>query len=63
MTMPKERRNAVLHTQKLLIDIINGEYVDDYGALQDEAVRCLKHYPSEYYMDEASDQAPDVFEK
>lgn len=60
MTMPNERRNAVNRTMELLVNIVKGEY-DCSEVLRDEARRCLKHYPSEYYMDLAKEQAPQVF--
>ena len=31
------------------------------SAVRKEAYRCLKHYPGDYYMDEAAKEAPKVF--
>ena len=59
MTMPDERRNAVNRTRKFLIGLLRYE-----GAPQnvrDEAGRCLRHYPGQYHMDLAKEQAPDLF--
>lgn len=61
MTMPRERANAVLRTEKFLVAILKGEYAHHYEDLLLEARRCLKHYPTEYYMELAKEQAPDIF--
>jgi|TARA_B110000908_G_scaffold121984_1_gene143066 hypothetical protein len=31
------------------------------SAVRKEAYRCIKHYPGDYYMEQAAEQAPDVF--
>jgi hypothetical protein len=31
------------------------------SAVRKEAYRCIKHYPGEYYMLKASEQAPEIF--
>jgi hypothetical protein len=69
MTMPYERREAVLRTEKLLKNITTGQFVDEYDIdyeeayrlVKEAAYRCIRHYPSDYYMDEARELAPEVF--
>lgn len=63
MTMPYERRKSVERTRDLLAKILSHEYEngENYHDLWHEARSCLKHYPSEYYMDEARELAPEVF--
>lgn len=62
MTMPYERKWAVEHTEKFLMDLCDPKAtprVPKY--IREEARRCLRHYPTEYYMEEAAKQAPDIF--
>ena len=61
--MPYERRKAVERTRDLLTKILSHEYEngENYNDLWYEARSCLKHYPSDYYMDEARELAPEVF--
>jgi hypothetical protein len=63
MTMPYERRKAVERTRELLVDLLWEKYEEAPrgGELWEEVSRCLKHFPSEYYMDEARELAPEVF--
>lgn len=62
MTLPIERKHAVLNTEQFLKDLMDPSKtprVPKY--IREKAYRCLKHYPSTYYMEEAAEQAPDVF--
>lgn len=69
MTMPYERREAVLRTEKLLKNITTGQFVDEYDIdyeeayrlIKEAAYRCIRHYPSDYYMNDAAKLAPEVF--
>lgn len=63
MTLNYERRNAVNRTRELLIDILSGKYpeVAHRSELWHEVRSCLKHYPGEYYMELAQEQAPEIF--
>lgn len=61
MTMNYERRNAVKRTEQFLAAILKGEYAHHYEDLLLEARSCLKHYPSEYDMERAAEQAPEIF--
>jgi hypothetical protein len=70
MTLPDERRNAVNNLRKVISDDLLPLYVkrrtsqkyirvpvDTVGWL----VRLLKHYPSEYEMNQAGKAAPQIF--
>jgi hypothetical protein len=62
MTMPNERRWAVNNTRQFLVDLMDPKKTPKVpSAIRKEAYRCLKHYPGEYYMEEAAEQAPGVF--
>lgn len=63
MTMNYERRNAVNRTRELLVDLLGEKYpeVKRDSELWHEVWCCLKHYPGEYYMEQAAQQAPEVF--
>jgi hypothetical protein len=62
MTMPNERRWAVNNTRKFLVDLQDPKKTPRVPrSVRQEASRCLRHYPGEYHMDEASEQAPKVF--
>jgi len=62
MTMPYERKRAVINTQRFLLDLSNPRITKRVPKeIRDIARSLLKHYPSEFWMDEASEQAPDVF--
>ena len=51
MTLPIERTNAVLRTERFLIDLRNPKkYPRVPKAVREEAHRLLRHYPSKYNM-------------
>ena len=61
--MNYERRRAVNRTRDLLTDILWEKYpeVKSGSELWHEARACLKHYPGEYDMIQAAEQAPEIF--
>jgi hypothetical protein len=60
MTLPDERYRAVALTRKFLEDIIS--YRSGLSdELKQEAKRLLRHYPTDYDLDRASEGAPDIF--
>jgi len=62
MTMPIERRWAVNNTRQFLVDLMDPKKTPRVpSAVRKEAYRCLKHYPSEYHMDEAVIRAPAIW--
>ena len=51
MTLPIERTNAVLRTEKFLMDLRDPKkYPRVPKAVREEAQRLLRHYPSKYNM-------------
>ena len=62
MTLPFERRNAVNRTQEFMRDLLDPKKTPRVPRyVREQAYRCLKHYPLEYDMERAAEQAPDVF--
>ena len=62
MTMPNERRWAIKNTEIFLRDLMDPKKTPRVPrAVRKEAYRCLRHYPSDYHMDEAAKEAPKVF--
>jgi hypothetical protein len=62
MTMPNERRNAVNYTRQFLVDLMDPKKTPRVPKeIRKEAYRCLKHYPGEYYMEQAAMWAPGIF--
>ena len=62
MTMPRERRQAVIRTEKFLIDLMNPKTTPRVPKeIRKKAAQCLRHYPTDYDMNLAAEQAPNVF--
>jgi len=60
--MPNERRNAVDRTRIFLLDLMDSKKTPRVPKeIRKEAYRCLRHYPGDYYMEKAAEQAPDIF--
>lgn len=62
MTLPDERYRAVRWAERFLISIVqtrSGLSKD----MKEEARSILKHFPTEYDLERASEAAPDVFQK
>lgn len=57
--MPEERCRAVNQTRDFLIELMNNNDLPDF--VNTRARQLLKHYPSEYCMEEAKEQAPKLF--
>lgn len=62
VTMPNERRYAVNMTRQFLLDLLDPKKTPRVpSSVRKEAGRCLRHYPGEYYMEKAREEAPSVF--
>ena len=61
MTLPDERYRAVVQTERFLLRLLTTPRVPK--ALKDEARACLRHYPSNSDMMQASQGAPNVFQE
>ena len=61
MTLPTERTNAVLRTEKFLMDLRDPKkYPRVPKAVREEAQRLLRHYPSKYNMKHIADSFEEV---
>ena len=62
MTVPYERKNAVIRTEDFLVRLLDPKQTPRVPAdIRKEARGLLKHYPTSYYMEMAAEQAPKVF--
>ena len=62
MTMPCERYWAINNTRLFLVDLMDPKKTPRVPKeIRKEAYRCLRHYPGEYYMEMAQQQAPEIF--
>ena len=53
MTMPYERKNSVIRTEQFLISLCDPKQTPRVpSAVRQEARRLLKHYPTEYHVDQ-----------
>lgn len=61
MTMPDERYRAILETEKFLVKLaVPSQSPGVPRYIRDAARSLLRHYPSEYYLDELAFTAPDI---
>ncbi len=65
MTLPDERYRSVMWAKKFLQDLAYNtkEYPRVPKKVRGEAHSILRHFPSEWDMDRASNGSPDVFQK
>ena len=63
MTLPDERYRAVTHAERFLSRLAGGYYARVPKAVREEARALLRHYPTDWDMDRAAAQAPDIFQK
>lgn len=62
MTLPYERKFAIDNTRELLYNLLDPKKTPRVPkSIRQEAGRCLKHYPSDYNIEEAQRLAPSVF--
>jgi len=61
MTLPIERTNAVLRTEKFLMELCDPKkYPRIPKSVREEAHRLLRHYPSKYNMKYIADSFEEV---
>jgi hypothetical protein len=52
MTVPIERKNAVIKTEQFLLDLLDPKITPRIPkSLRIQAHHCLRHYPSKHHMD------------
>jgi hypothetical protein len=61
MTVPIERTNAVIRTQKFLLDLLDPKKTPRVPRLiRQDARNLLRHYPSEFEMNVIADREDDM---
>jgi hypothetical protein len=61
MTIPIERTNAVIRTQKFLLDLLDPKKTPRVPRLiRQDARNLLRHYPSEFEMNVIADREDDM---
>ena len=64
MTLPDERYRAVIQTRRFLLDLCNSEHTPRVPKLVRQTARdMLRHYPSDWEMQQAAAAAPQVFQE
>ena len=64
MTLPDERYRAVVETRRFLLDLTNPQHTPQIPKLiRDTARSMLRHYPSVWDMNAASELAPHIFQE
>lgn len=64
MTLPDERYRAVIQTRRFLLDLCNSDHTPRVPKLVRQTARdLLRHYPSDWDMTRAAEDAPDVFQE
>jgi hypothetical protein len=63
VTLPYERSRAVKNTRAFLLEILTGKARDfrNFTELKRRVRWLLKHYPNDFELDCAAEQAPDIF--
>ena len=64
MTLPDERYRAVIWARNFLYDLCDPKKTPSVPkTIREQARSILRHYPSDWDMQRASDGAPDVFQE
>lgn len=64
MTMPNERTRAIQNTREFLRDLLDPKKIPRIPReIRRRAYRCLKHYPGDLYLEQASRAVPETFGK
>ncbi len=61
MTLPDERSRAVVMTRQFLLALLHGEYKRVPREVKERARSLLRHYPGEFYIEQAAKTSPSVF--
>lgn len=62
MTLPDERYRAVIQTRRFLLDLCNSQHTPRVPKLVREHARSmLRHYPSDWEMQQAAEASPHIF--
>lgn len=62
MTLPDERYRAVIQTRRFLLDLCNSQHTPRVPKLIREHARSmLRHFPSDWEMQQAAEASPHIF--
>lgn len=62
MTLPYQRTRAIERTREFLRDLLDPKKTPKVPrTIREQAYWCLRHYPWEFHMDQATKALPDVF--
>ena len=63
MTLPDERFRSVIQTKNFLVELLDPTKTPRIPKrIREQARWCLRHYPSYWDLERASQAAPDVFQ-
>lgn len=63
MTIPTERANAAINTEKFLYDLLDPKKTPNVPKeIRERAGNLLRHYPRRLEIEQAAEKAPDIFE-
>jgi hypothetical protein len=63
MTTPNERFRAIMQTRQFLISLMHADITPNVSQeIRLEAYNLLKHYPTEFYLDELAFHSPDIIQ-
>lgn len=64
MTLPDERYRSIIQTRRFLMDLCNPQHTPRIPKIIREHARSmLRHYPSDWEMQQAAEGAPHVFQE
>jgi hypothetical protein len=64
MTLPDERFRSILRTEEFLIDLTDPKKTQKIPRkIREQAVACLRHFPSYYYLKQIEHAAPDIIQE
>ena len=63
MTLPDERYRSIIQTRKFLWRLAGGEFPRTPKAVRQEANALLRHYPSDFDLDQLERAAPHVVQR
>ncbi len=61
MTMPDERYRSLVKTEEFLKKLLTSD--ETPPNIKDDALWCLRHYPTRYDLDILSESCPEILQK
>lgn len=63
MTLPDERYRSVKQTRDFLWKLAGGEFPRTPKIVREHAASCLRHFPSEWELEQLADASPHIMVK